>query len=189
MSEFVIVGLGNPGTRYALTRHNVGFLFLDEFLKKYPPSRVSKKESEILYRTEAEGMNFLLVRPLTFMNLSGRIFYDLKVFEPPLVVHDDLDLPLGRMRIRKSGSSGGQKGLKSIMETLGTLNVPRIRVGIGPKRADAVDHVLGRFSEDELAVVNGVVELCVEASLRIAKDGIDAAMNRYNSIRVGDFSE
>lgn len=181
MSEFVVVGLGNPGSRYTLTRHNIGFLFLDEFLRKYHSTQIVEKENYVSYIVQAEGLVFRLIRPLTFMNLSGQIFRTLRIQRPPLIVHDDLDLPLGKIRIRLDGSSGGHKGVKSIIESLGTNKVPRIRVGIGPKATNAVDFVLGKFTDDELNIVKKVVIVCVEATITIAKDGIKVAMNKYNS--------
>ncbi len=181
MSKFVVVGLGNPGSRYALTRHNIGFLFLDEFLRKYHSAQTTKKGNYISYIVQVEGLVFNLIRPLTFMNLSGQIFRILQTQTPPLIVHDDLDLPLGKIRIRPDGSSGGHKGVKSIIESLGTDKVPRIRIGIGPKVGDAVNFVLGEFTNDELDIVKKVVNVCVEATITIAKDGIKVAMNKYNS--------
>lgn len=181
MNEFVVVGLGNPGSKYTFTRHNVGFLFLDEFLKKYHSTQIVKKENYISYVVQAEGLLFRLIRPLTFMNLSGQIFRTLKIRPIPLIVHDDLDLPLGKIRIRSKGSSGGHKGVQSIIESLGTNEVPRIRIGIGPKAMDAVDFVLGEFTDDELNIVKKVVNVCIEATITIAKEGIKVAMNKYNS--------
>ncbi len=182
MDEFVVVGLGNPGSRYVLTRHNVGFLFIDEFLRKYRLTQIAKREKYISYVVQAEGLIFQLIRPLTFMNLSGQIFRELQVDVPPLIVHDDIDLPLGRIRIRPGGSSGGHKGVKSIIESLGTEEIPRIRIGIGPKLTDAVEFVLGRFTNDELKIMDKIINLCVEATITIAKEGIKTAMNKYNSI-------
>ncbi len=184
MSEFVVVGLGNPGPQYVLTRHNIGFLFLDKFVKRYPPISTVEKREYASYTIQTEGIIFHLIRPLTFMNLSGRIFDDLEVTEPPLLVHDDLDLPLGRIRIRKNGSSGGHKGVKSIMSVLGTKDIPRIRVGIGPKTFDAVDFVLSEFNNEELRIVDEIVDTCVDATIVIAKYGITTAMNRFNSMKV-----
>jgi len=184
VSEFVVVGLGNPGPQYVLTRHNIGFLFLDKFIERYPPIGTVKKREYVSYVVLAEGMKFRLIRPLTFMNLSGRIFDGLKVAEPPLLVHDDLDLPLGRIRIRENGSSGGHKGVKSIMSALKTMEIPRIRVGIGPKTSDAVDFVLSEFSNEELKIVYEIVDVCVDATIVSAKDGVKIAMNRFNSMKV-----
>ena len=184
MSDFVVVGLGNPGPQYILTRHNIGFLFLDKFIKRYPPVSTVEKKEYVSYTLQTEGTIFHLIRPLTFMNLSGRIFDSLKVTDTILLVHDDLDLPLGRLRIRSNGSSGGHKGVKSIMSVLGTKEIPRIRVGIGPKTLDAVDFVLSEFSNEELRIIDEIVDICVDATIAIAKDGITTAMNRFNSTKV-----
>jgi PTH1 family peptidyl-tRNA hydrolase len=183
LSDFFVVGLGNPGQKYALTRHNVGFLFVDKFLKKYPPFQTTKRADYFLYSTEAEGMNFSLVKPMTFMNESGLIFRSLFI-DSPLIIHDDLDLPIGRLRIRPSGSAGGHNGIKSIIANLGRDDFPRIRVGIGPKTEDAINYVLGRFSKDEYFIIDQVLDLCVEATISIAKDGLEMAMNKYNAIQV-----
>ena len=178
------MGLGNPGPQYVLTRHNIGFLFLDKFIKRYPLIDTVEKKEYVCYTIQTEGIIFHLIRPLTFMNLSGRIFDSLKIDVPPLLVHDDLDLPLGRIRIRSNGSSGGHKGVKSIMSVLGTKEIPRIRVGIGPKTLNAVDFVLSEFSDEELRIVDKAVDLCVDVTITIAKEGIVTAMNRFNSMKV-----
>ncbi len=179
-----MVGLGNPGPRYVFTRHNVGFLFLDEFLKKYPPYDIRKERLYISYLVNVEDIHFTLIRPLTFMNLSGEIFDHIKISVPPLVVHDDLDLPLGRIRIKQGGSSGGHKGVQSIIEALGTSDFPRLRVGIGPKTSNAVDFVLSEFDDKELEILYKSLELCVEATMDSAKYGLSFAMNKFNGVRV-----
>ncbi|MGC9139441.1 aminoacyl-tRNA hydrolase [Athalassotoga sp.] len=180
----LIIGLGNPGKKYAFTRHNVGFIFVDKFLKKYPPFETVQKVDYLLYSTIAEGLEISLVKPLTFMNQSGLIFNSLYVIDPPLVVYDDLDLEIGKMRIRPSGSAGGHNGVKSIIEHLETQNFPRIRIGIGPKNSDAIEYVLGRFSDEEFAIVDRVIDHAIEAAIVIFKDGIDVAMNRFNSLKL-----
>jgi len=184
LSEFFILGLGNPGRKYAFTRHNVGFIFVDKFLKKYPPFSVTEKVDYILYSTSVDGIELSLVKPMTFMNESGLVFKSLYLTNPPLVVYDDLDLEIGKLRIRPSGSSGGHNGIKSIIQHLGTQNFPRIRIGIGPKKEDAVDHVLGRFTPTELSIIDKVIDVCIEATIVILKEGIEVAMNRYNSLKV-----
>ncbi len=184
MKEFVVVGLGNPGPQYVFTRHNVGFLFLDEFLKRYPPNEVKKERLYTLYTVDVEGLRFTLIRPLTFMNLSGEIFNYVEIPLLPMVVHDDLDLPLGRIRIKKKGSSGGHKGVQSIIESLRTEEFPRLRVGIGPKTTNAVDFVLSQFSDDELRILYKSLELGVEAVVDSAKYGVDFAMNKFNGMKV-----
>jgi PTH1 family peptidyl-tRNA hydrolase len=184
VKEFVVVGLGNPGPQYVFTRHNVGFLFLDEFLKKYPPHETIEKRLYTAYLVRVEDMNFTLIRPLTFMNLSGEVFNHIKISVPPLIVHDDLDLPLGKIRIKQGGSSGGHKGVQSIIETLGTSEFPRLRVGIGPKTSNAVDFVLSEFNDEEFKILYKSLELCVDATMDIAKHGLKFAMNKFNGMKV-----
>ncbi len=184
MSTFLIIGLGNPGQKYVLTRHNIGFLFVDKFLKRYPPFRTLKKADYILYSTNAEGIDFDLVKPMTFMNLSGEIFKSLYIVGSLLVVYDDIDLKIGRIRIRPSGSSGGHNGIKSIIEHLGRNDFPRIRVGTGPKTSDAIEYVLSRFTPEEYGIIDKVLDTCVDAAIAVAKDGIDIAMNKYNAFQV-----
>lgn len=183
MSSFII-GLGNPGKKYAFTRHNVGFLFVDRFLKKYPPFESTQKVDYVLYSTNADGMSFFVVKPLTFMNQSGLILDSLHLIEPPLVVYDDLDLEIGKIRIRPSGSAGGHNGVKSIIEHLGTQNFPRIRIGIGPKNCDAIEYVLGSFSDKEFSIIDRVLDYAVEAAIVIFRDGIEVAMNKFNPVKV-----
>lgn len=185
MPEFFVVGLGNPGKKYAFTRHNVGFLFVDKFIKKYPPFRTTQKVDYVLYSTIADGIEISLVKPMTFMNESGLVFKSIYPVNPPLIIHDDLDLLIGQLRIRPSGSAGGHNGIKSVIKYLGSENFPRIRVGIGPKKSDAIDHVLGRFTDEEFVIVDEVIDLCVDAAILILKEGIDVAMNKYNSVRIG----
>ncbi len=180
----MIVGLGNPGPQYVFTRHNVGFLFLDKFLKKYPPHFERKEKLYTLYSVAVEKMPFVLLRPLTFMNLSGEIFNHLKLPGLPMVISDDLDLPLGKIRIKQKGSSGGHKGVQSIIDALGTNEFPRLRVGIGPKTSNAVDFVLSEFTDDEMIKLDKVLELSVEAVVESAKYGLRYAMNKFNGMKV-----
>ncbi|WP_456400567.1 aminoacyl-tRNA hydrolase [Mesoaciditoga sp.] len=180
----MVVGLGNPGPQYVFTRHNVGFLFLDEFLKKYPPHFERREKLYTLYSVAVKKMPFVLLRPLTFMNLSGEIFKHLKLPNLPMVVSDDLDLPLGKIRIKQKGSSGGHKGVQSIIDVLGTNEFPRLRVGIGPKTSDAVDFVLSEFTDDEMIKLHKVLELSVEAVVESAKYGLIYAMNKFNGMKV-----
>ncbi len=184
MNEFTVVGLGNPGSRYAFTRHNAGFMYVDEFLRKFPPYRVEKKERYVSYKVKVEGIFFTFFKPMTFMNLSGEIFDTMKPSSPPLVVHDDMDLPLGRIRIRKKGSHGGHKGVQSIIEHLGSEEFPRLRIGIGPKNMDAVSFVLSQFEEREMEVLKKVLSLSIKATITIAKEGLEAAMNEFNGVKV-----
>jgi len=184
----MIVGLGNPGQKYVGTRHNVGFEVLGQIAKKhFAPTPKSKFQSEIS-EIRIGNEKILLLCPLTFMNLSGQgvsqasSFYQI---DPAsiLVVCDDFNLALDRVRFRPSGTSGGQNGLKDIMKRLGTQDFPRLRVGIGPvpERWDPADFVLGKYSEEELARTKAVVDRCVKASEDWVKHGISYCMNQYNS--------
>lgn len=182
----VVVGLGNPGPKYAGTRHNVGFDVAD-YLAAAPGCSPFRERFEAFVAEAKEGGEaVLLVKPLTFMNLSGRSvravldFYKL----PPdalLVVCDDFNLPLGKLRVRAKGSHGGQNGLRNIQDQLGTDAYARLRIGVGqPNPGEAVDHVLSRFKPAERASVQDAVALAAQAVLAWVKGGTEAAMNRFN---------
>lgn len=182
----LVVGLGNPGPRYAGTRHNVGFDTID-YLAAAPacgPFR-SKFQAQVAELAEA-GEQILLLKPETFMNLSGRAvrqavdFYKLPP-EAVLVVSDDFNLPLGKLRARAKGSHGGQNGLRNIQECLGTDAYPRLRIGVGaPGPGEAVDHVLTRFKPGERAAVEDAVAKAAEGVLVWVRQGIETCMNRVN---------
>jgi PTH1 family peptidyl-tRNA hydrolase len=178
----LIVGLGNPGAEYRGTRHNVGFMIVDRLAAREgaPFQRERKWKAEI-----AQFGGMLLCKPLTFMNLSGESVRPLSSFhkiEPAeiLVVLDDMALPLGRLRIRDSGSAGGHNGLRSILEHFGTQAIPRLRVGIGAADGGAIGHVLGRFALDEAAPLEQSLARAVEAIDCARSQGLAAAMNAYN---------
>jgi PTH1 family peptidyl-tRNA hydrolase len=186
MSRRIIVGLGNPGAQYRTTRHNVGWLVLDRLMAAYPPQRSLRKfDAEVFEVRPAAGGPWLLLKPLTYMNLSGKSvaaavsFYDLPL-DHLMVVCDDLNLPLGRLRLRRDGSHGGQKGLADIIRLLGTNEFPRLRLGIGASERDAIDHVLGTFRPDEQSTVNDAIGRAASAVELWATDGLEAAMNRFN---------
>ncbi|PLV60278.1 aminoacyl-tRNA hydrolase [Thermotoga sp. KOL6] len=183
----VIVGLGNPGPRYAFTRHNVGFLFLDYLEAK-------RWRTEKLFewnKTRIANHDVLLVKPTTYMNLSGiampsvMSFFGVNV-DDIIIVYDDVSLKLGKIRIRKKGSNGGHNGMKSIIEVLGTEEVKRIRVGIGekPKGVSLVDFVLSEFTDTEFEILQKVFKLIKEALGVIITEGIEKAMSIYNSLEV-----
>jgi PTH1 family peptidyl-tRNA hydrolase len=183
----LIVGLGNPGHAYQDTRHNVGFEVLDLLAKRAgSPARRGRFQGEIAQVT-LRGSHALLLWPLTWMNLSGscvlaaRDFY--KIDESAMLVAcDDFNLPLDTLRLRPGGSAGGQKGLSDILTRLGTANVPRLRMGIGPVPSgwQSADFVLGRFAKDEKERVAVMIERAADAAEEWAARGIQAAMNRYN---------
>ncbi len=183
----LIVGLGNPGNIYAKNRHNVGFQCLDILAAKHNISFEKKNMNAHWGKGTIAGQEVILAKPQTFMNLSGKSvgemvrFYKLEPKQDVLVVCDDLDLPVGKMRFRPNGSSGGQNGLKNIIDLLGTPEVQRLRVGIGrPARGVARDHVLNNFSPDEQVVIDEVCKRVAEAIESWLTEGIIKAMNKFN---------
>jgi len=181
----IIVGLGNPGPKYAGTRHNVGFEVID-YLAAGPGCSAFREKFEAFVAELKEGdETVLLVKPLTFMNLSGRSvravldFYKLAM-EDVLVVCDDFNLPLGKLRVRAKGSHGGQNGLRNIQEQLGTDAYVRLRIGVGEPGFDAVDHVLSKFKPGERATVEEAVATAAQAALVWVRRGTEAAMNQFN---------
>jgi len=181
----VIVGLGNPGLKYAGTRHNVGFDVID-YLAAGPGCTPFREKFEAFVAELKEGdETVLLIKPLTFMNLSGRAvravldFYKLPV-EQLLVVCDDFNLPLGKLRIRTKGSHGGQNGLRNIQEQLGTDAYARLRIGVGEPGHDAVDHVLSKFKPGERKAVDDAIATTAQAALVWIRQGVEVAMNRFN---------
>jgi len=178
----LVIGLGNPGPRYAFTRHNVGFMFLDRLANNWE-KRYNFEESKI----KIENSEILLVKPMTYMNLSGEIFNYINPedFDDIIVVYDDVSIPLGKIRIRKKGSDGGHNGLKSIISYIGE-QFPRIRIGVGPKpkEIDLVNFVLSEFSNKELVILDKILNLAIEALNCIITEGINKAMSKYNSIEV-----
>jgi PTH1 family peptidyl-tRNA hydrolase len=185
----LIVGLGNPGERYEWTRHNLGFMLV-ELLARQAGAQVKRAECRALVgRAELEGRAVELVKPQTYMNLSGesvacllRKRSDLKPASDLVVVSDDIALPFGSMRLRPSGSSGGQKGLKNIIAALGTDEFPRLRVGIKPEHpvGDTANFVLERFPKGQREEVEQILERCAEALRAVIRDGIDKAMSQFN---------
>jgi PTH1 family peptidyl-tRNA hydrolase len=182
----IIVGLGNPGSQYARTRHNIGFEVVD-YLAKAPGCSPFREKFEAFVAELKEGDEaVLLVKPLTFMNLSGRAvravldFYKLPV-EQLLVVCDDFNLPLGKLRIRVKGSHGGQNGLRNIQEQLGTDAYSRLRIGVGqPVPGEAVDFVLSKFKPGERPATEEAIALAAQAALVWVRQGVEACMNRFN---------
>jgi PTH1 family peptidyl-tRNA hydrolase len=181
----VVVGLGNPGKQYTGTRHNVGFAVVDA-LAKGPgggPFR-GRFQAQVGELTDG-GVALLLVKPETFMNLSGQAVRQVVDFYkvPPgelLMVCDDFALPLGKLRVRAKGTHGGHNGLRSIQEHLGTTEYARLRVGVGGPKDDAIDHVLGRFRPGERPVIEDAVLQAVQAVIVWAHRGVEACMNRFN---------
>jgi PTH1 family peptidyl-tRNA hydrolase len=184
----LIVGLGNPGSRYAGTRHNVGFEVIAELSRRHAAGAPRQKFQAELAEATIAGEKTLLLCPLTFMNLSGqavqpaRDFYKIENNDL-LVVCDDFALPLGTLRLRAQGSAGGQKGLDDILRRLGTDEVPRLRIGIGPlpEGWEAANFVLGKFSKEDEPTVKDNVKRAADAVAVWTKDGLAKAMNQFNS--------
>lgn len=183
----LIVGLGNPGFQYRSTRHNVGFECIDTMARKWGISNRERRAKVVMSRGQRAGQQLVLAKPRTFMNNSGDgVSYLLTRFaasvDDLMVIYDDMELPLGRLRIRRSGSDGGHKGVRSIITSLRTQAVPRIRLGIGfpPDSGDPVDYVLGRFSDESAIVVAQAVETVAQAVECWLEEGIDVTMNRFN---------
>ena len=182
----LLIGLGNPGPKYAGTRHNVGFDVID-YLAAAPGTSSFREKFEALVAERQEGGEaVLLVKPLTFMNLSGRSvraaldFYKLTV-DQLLVVCDDFNLPLGKLRVRSKGSHGGQNGLRNIQDQLGTDAYARLRIGVGqPGEGEAVDFVLSRFKPAERAAAQDAVAKAAQAAAVWATAGVEECMNRFN---------
>lgn len=179
----LIVGLGNPGTRYAGTRHNAGFLVVDELARRSGATFRSQRQAEA-----AQAAGAWLVKPSTFMNLSGAavqaaLARERIAPEDMLVIHDDIDLPLGRLRLRRGGGAGGQRGVQDVIARIGP-DFARLKVGISrPPEAWTVEHwVLSRFREDERALLDRVVEHAAEAVERLRRDGWDKAVAWTNAL-------
>ena len=184
---YIIAGLGNPDRKYAKTRHNAGFDVAKLIAGKYLPGREKKKFDARMLQGKIAGQDVVLLRPMTYMNNSGlAVRQAADYFKVPsdhiLIIYDDIALPLGTLRIRKSGSAGGHNGIKSVISHLGTQEFPRIRIGVGDRKneGDLIDHVLGTFSKEERKVIDQTEERACEEVYAILKDGMDKAMNQYN---------
>jgi PTH1 family peptidyl-tRNA hydrolase len=183
---WLLVGLGNPGLRYARTRHNIGFMVLDRLAESLGLMFREKTDYRVCSGS-ISGQKVVLMEPLTFMNLSGtavrKVFSKNTVLpEHSIVIHDDLDLAPGRLKISKRGSSGGHKGVESIIQHLGTQEFIRIRIGIGrDPLVPTEDYVLSRFRKDEIPLIKEAVSRAVEAIACLVTEGPDRAMNRFNA--------
>ena len=184
----LVAGLGNPGPRYARTRHNVGYAVVDELARRWAVSveKYERRYEALLGDAQLAGERVLLLKPQTYMNRSGRSLLGVTQFyklagPDLLVICDDLDLPVGRIRLRAAGSGGGQKGLENILLRLASNDIPRLRIGIGKvDKSVTSDYVLSRFTPDEREVIDQVVATAADAVERWLSEGIDAAMNRFN---------
>jgi peptidyl-tRNA hydrolase, PTH1 family len=187
VAPYLIVGLGNPGGVYRGNRHNVGFMTLDHLVTRMGVTYSRLESKALVSKAEHEGRKLVLAKPQTFMNLSGTAvgalmrFYKIPT-ENLIVCYDDVDLPLGTLRIRPRGGSAGQRGIASIIERLGTEDFPRLRVGIGrpPGRMEAADYVLQDFSTQEKILLVEVFDRTTQAILTFVTQGLNSAMNQYN---------
>ena len=190
---YMIAGLGNPGKEYNNTRHNIGFAFIDALAQEYDINVMDVKLKALTGKGMIGGQKVLLVKPLTFMNLSGesvRAAADFYKVDPEdiLVIYDDISLEPGQLRLRGKGSAGGHNGIKNIIAHLGTQEFPRIKVGVGdkPKGMDLADYVLGHFSKEDQAKMDEAFKDAADAAEMILDKGMDAAMNHYNMKKKGE---
>lgn len=187
LKTFMIVGLGNPGKEYQKNRHNIGFMAIDEIAKSLGFENRKVKSKAIVLEGKQNKRKIILVKPQTYMNLSGNSVAPLiRFYKVPLnnliVIHDDLDLPALSIRLRPNGGAGGQKGVASIIQNLGTQDFNRVRVGIGrpPGRMEAANYVLKNFSKQEESELPFLLNTIKEAVIAIMESGIEVAMNQYN---------
>ena len=185
-TTWLIVGLGNPGRKYAGTRHNIGYLVADELARRLPRGESRRRFDSQLIETGEAGGRIVLLKPETFMNLSGNaVSAAARWYRVPLdrilLVHDDLDLAFGQLRLRPGGSSGGHNGVSSVIQQLGTDSIARLRIGISrPELGSTIAYVLNRFTRDEEQQLPRVIAAAADAALSWQRDGIDVAMNLYN---------
>ena len=183
----IIVGLGNPGREYVHTRHNVGFEAIDVIASLMNVDVTEKKFKAFMAKGMYGGEKVILLKPQTYMNESGAAIGPMLTYykvglEDLIVVHDDMDIPAGMIRIRKKGGSGGHNGIKSIIAHVGGENFPRIRIGIGRPLSgwSVIDHVLAPFSSEDIPHIRTAIEMLLPAVSTMVTDGVDLAMNRYN---------
>lgn len=183
----MIVGLGNPGRKYELTKHNIGFLVADLLADDFGKEITSKKENALITEVRLNNERLIIVKPQTFMNLSGNAVASLAHFyriapEDVVVIYDDLDLEQGLVRLRAKGSAGGHNGIKSIIQHLGTTEFPRVKVGIGRPYPgwQTPDYVLSPFNDEEWKAIEPALINAKEATIEIIKNGVTSAMNKYN---------
>ena len=182
----MIVGLGNPGKEYINTRHNVGFMIVDEYAKKYDINDFKMKFNGLYAKFMHNNENFILLKPQSYMNLSGTVikkFSDYFKIKPEdiLVIHDDLDLPVGKIKIKFKGSSGGHNGIKNIIENLNTEIFPRFKIGISKDFSiPYINYVIGKFSEHDLNVINKIYEFSSNIIDDFLDYDIEKIMSKYN---------
>lgn len=191
-TSWIIAGLGNPGRKYSGTRHNIGFMVLDRLAEKFGISLTQKKFDNLFGVGEIENSPVILAEPMAFMNLSGppvqqlANYYKIRL-DHVLVIHDDIDILFGNLKIKAKGGHGGHNGIRSIIGAMGGGDFPRIRVGIGrpDTHIDVTDHVLGKFAADEIKHLDPLLTCAAEAAQTILNKGITLSMNRFNRNGVG----
>lgn len=187
INPYLIIGLGNPGREYVQTRHNIGFMLVDRIAVRLNTRGMKLQSKAIVITAQHAGQKLILAKPQTFMNLSGQSvqglvrFYKLPL-DHVLIAHDDLDLPFCAIRMRPGGGAGGQKGIKSTIDQLGTPEFARLRLGIDrpPGRMDAAAYVLQDFSRKELQTMSETLDWAADAALTWVTEGLNAAMNKFN---------
>jgi PTH1 family peptidyl-tRNA hydrolase len=185
---YLVVGLGNPGREYENTRHNVGFNVLDLISNKYNIDINRTKFKGIYGEGRIADEKVILLKPLTYMNLSGESVREICNFykipnENIIIIYDDISLEVGRMRIRKSGSAGGHNGIKNIILNLSSDVFPRIKIGVGAPSGDLIAHVLGKLTNEEMDVIDRVFNAASEAVESLIKEGVTEAMNKFNGFQ------
>lgn len=186
-SSYLLIGLGNPGREYQNNRHNFGFMLIDRLAVRLGARGLKVQSKAIVTSTTYEDRRLILAKPQTYMNLSGQSaqgllnFYKLPM-ENMLIAHDDLDIPYGTIRMRPGGGPGGQRGVASTIERLGTKDFARLRLGIGrpPGRMDPSAYVLQDFSREEMKILSELLDRAADATLEFVVNGLDKAMNKYN---------
>lgn len=186
-TSYMLIGLGNPGREYRDSRHNVGFMLIDWIAVRLNARGMKVQSKAIVINAMHEDRRLILAKPQTYMNLSGQSvqglihFYKLPLANV-LIAHDDLDIPFGAIRLRPGGGPGGQRGMASTIEQLGTRDFARLRMGIGrpPGRMDASAYVLQDFSRDELKILPEILDRAADAAIEFVVNGLDKAMNKYN---------
>lgn len=186
-NTYLLIGLGNPGREYKDNRHNIGFMLIDRLAVRLDARGMKLQSKAIVTTALHEGNKLILAKPQTYMNLSGQSvqglahFYKLPM-ENLLVAHDDLDLPFGMLRLRPGGGPGGQKGVASAIERLGTQDFARLRIGIGrpPGRMDPAAYVLQDFSRQDMDALSEILDRAADAALEFVVNGLDKSMNKFN---------
>jgi len=194
MADLLVVGLGNPGAEYTGTRHNVGFEVVEVLARRHGGRLRKGKERALVDEVNVDGHRVALAEPQTFMNLSGEAVarlvrrYDIDDLQTLVIVHDELDLPVGRLKVKMGGGLAGHNGLRSIKAHLHTDEFVRVRIGIGkpPSKEEGVDHVLKRVGKVERSVLADMAERAADAVEAILSDGLEAAMNRFNTLPDAD---